>query len=140
MNTELISECKTNLQHRVVELTEEINDSQLTLLESKAAHEEWCDGLRLNPAFMMTKLADRLLADARRYMAQQEMDRYLETINADLMHCEKKYVVTDTKQLVSPSGFHPDTKVFRQTTIAIHTDSLDNLPASNRRLYAHKVN
>lgn len=71
---------------------------------------------------------------------QDTVERLEESLELDLMHCEKRYVVTDTERLTSPAGFHPDEKVFVQTTIAIHTDNLKRVPASNATLYAHKVN
>lgn len=59
--------------------------------------------------------------------------------NSDIMTVTTKYVVTDTKNLVSPAGYHPDTQVYKQTKIAIHTDSLNNLPKSNVPLWAHEM-
>ena len=38
------------------------------------------------------------------------------------MKVETNYLITN-EQLVSPSGFHPDEKVFIQTQIAIHSDT-----------------
>lgn len=69
-----------------------------------------------------------------------EIERLQDTLELDLMVCEKKYVVTDTARLTSPAGFHPEEGVFLQTKIAIHTDSLTGLPSSNVTLYGHKVN
>ena len=57
----------------------------------------------------------------------------------DLMKVHTRYVVTDTTALLSPAGFHPDERIFMQTTIAIHTDNLDKLPRANVQLYAHEM-
>ena len=70
----------------------------------------------------------------------RQLAKYRDTLAADLMQISTRYVVTDTESLESPAGFHPDTNVYLQTTIAIHTDSLNRIPASNRKLYAHEVN
>lgn len=56
------------------------------------------------------------------------------------MLCTNKFVITDTRNLISPAGFHPDERVFGQTDIAIHCDVVPaKLPASNRGLYLHDV-
>ena len=66
--------------------------------------------------------------------AFHELKNFKETMAADLM------VVSTRYDLISPAGFHPDEKVYIQSTIAIHTDSLENLPSSNEKLYAFEVN
>lgn len=71
--------------------------------------------------------------------AHHQIDSYQRTLGLSLMRIETRYVVTNTKELESPAGFHPDTRVFVQTQIAIHTDSLDRLPNSNETLYAHEM-
>jgi len=68
-----------------------------------------------------------------------QVKQYEETLAADLMKIETKYVVTNTTGLTSPAGFHPDEFVFIQTEIAIHTNSLKNIPSSNVQLYAHEM-
>lgn len=73
------------------------------------------------------------------YSARNQLNNLQTTMNSDLMKCDHKYVVTNTKSLVSPAGFHPESLVFMQTEIAIHTDTLDNIPASNVDLYGHKL-
>jgi hypothetical protein len=73
------------------------------------------------------------------YDATTQIAALKETLAADLMEGTHKYIVSDANTLVSPAGFHPDEKVFVQTAIAIHTNSLDNLPRSNRTLYSHPM-
>jgi len=79
--------------------------------------------------------------DIKGYLLNIAMIKMLEqTLNSDLMACPKRYVITDTKALNSPAGFHPSERIYTQTTIAIHTDSLDiKLPSCNRGLYAHDI-
>ena len=72
--------------------------------------------------------------------AKIEMHQLLETLKHDLMHVSTRYVVTNSNDLTSPAGYHPDEKVFLQTGIAIHTDSLDNLPNCDQKLYSFEIN
>jgi len=72
--------------------------------------------------------------------AKIEMYQLLETLKHDLMHVSTRYVVTNSNDLTSPAGYHPDEKVFLQTGIAIHTDSLDNLPNCDQKLYSFEIN
>jgi len=72
--------------------------------------------------------------------AKIEMHQLLETLKHDLMHVSTRYVVTNSNDLTSPAGYHPDEKIFLQTGIAIHTDSLDNLPNCDQKLYSFEIN
>ena len=72
--------------------------------------------------------------------AFHELKNFKDTMAADLMVVSTRYVVINNKDLISPAGFHPDEKVYIQSTIAIHTDSLENLRSSNEKLYAFEVN
>ena len=72
--------------------------------------------------------------------AVEEITRLEKTLASDLMKVTTRYLVTDAKELVNPAGFAPDEKVYLQTRIAIHTDSLKDLPKSNRQLRAFEIN
>jgi hypothetical protein len=64
------------------------------------------------------------------------------SFNLNLMHCPKKFVVTDGG-LTSPSGFNISEKIFVQTEIAIHMDdqpTSKNTPHSNVDLYVSNIN
>ena len=51
----------------------------------------------------------------------------------------KKYIISNDKNLISPKGYNSKSNVFYQTKIAIHVNSLNNLPKMNMNLYAHKM-
>ena len=72
--------------------------------------------------------------------AFHELKNFKDTMAADLMVVHTRYVVINNKELISPAGFDPDEKVYIQSTIAIHTDSLEHMPSSNKKLYAFEVN
>jgi len=72
--------------------------------------------------------------------AVDEIKRLEKTLTSDLMKVTTRYLVTDAKELINPAGFSPDDKIYLQTRIAIHTDSLKDLPKSNRQLRAFKIN
>ena len=87
----------------------------------KAAYE------KVNPIFQAKNAVD-------------EIKRLEKTLASNLMKVTTRYLVTDAKELINPAGFSPDDKVYLQTRIAIHTDSLKDLPSSNRQLRAFEIN
>ena len=136
----------SKIQEQVEELKQSISRSPFSYEEGKAASIKISDmlkGLNENSKkedlpFGKEEFENLNLAQAR-YIDEITLGNYQETLSADLMTVETKYVVTDEKQLTSPAGFHPDDKVFVQTKIAIHTNTLKNIPASNVELFVHKM-
>jgi len=71
---------------------------------------------------------------------------YEETLASDLVIIDTDFAITSERSLVSPAGFHPDTRVFVQPKICIHTN-LDPrkpanrhlIPSSNVTLYCNKL-
>ena len=94
----------------------------------------------INDAITDTLVEEFKTLDLTLNNAFNELKDFKDTMAADLMVVSTRYVVINNKDLVSPAGFHPDEKVYIQSTIAIHTDSLENLPSSNEKLYAFEVN
>ena len=71
---------------------------------------------------------------------------YEETLASDLVIIETDFAITSEPSLVSPAGFHPDTRVFVQPTICIHTNldprkksGVYDFPNSNMTLYCNKI-
>ena len=59
----------------------------------------------------------------------------------NLMTVKTRYVITDTKQLISPSGYDHTQPVYQQPKIAIHCNEVpdkNDLP-TNVKLYLHDV-
>jgi hypothetical protein len=132
---------KATINQRIAELKAEIEASPFTLEESRAAQE------RVHRFYSDIKSATKEEADVVLALTEQiihaqavdEIERLEVTRAADLMHCPKRYVVTDTPSVTSPAGFAPASRVYIQTAIAIHTDTLDDLPSCNVPLYAHDL-
>lgn len=80
-----------------------------------------------------------LSLEAKRYLDDQELSRLRKTLRTPLMQATKRYVITDTDELVSPAGFHPDDKVFVATDVAIHTNTLAGVPVGPEMI-VHEVN
>ena len=84
---------------------------------------------------------ERLSEDASLHNAVRERENLVATLDLDLMHVATKYVVTDSDSLLSPAGYHPNTRIFVQTKIAIHTanPSDSRIPASHVPLSLHEI-
>ncbi len=81
----------------------------------------------------------KLMEESRSYTQYLQLQAYRRTMEKDLMKVDTQYVVTETKRLISPAGFGPDTHVFEQTLVAFHVDDLSTIPSSNVKLYAHDM-
>tara|TARA_R110000744_G_C18942611_1_gene514574 strand:- start:80 stop:511 length:432 start_codon:yes stop_codon:yes gene_type:complete len=69
-------------------------------------------------------------------MNVEEIKMLKESLELDLIEVTKRYLVTNVKELVSPSGFHPSDRVFIQPELAIQVNNLKNVPDSNVQLHA----
>jgi hypothetical protein len=66
----------------------------------------------------------------------EEIKMLKESLELDLIEVTKRYLVTNAKELVSPSGFHPSDHVFIQPKLGIQVNNLKNVPATNVQLHA----
>lgn len=138
---------RENIEAEMIELCRSVAQDfgDLTLKQSREA----CEYIKKKIEELKAKkqpFAEELHSEFLEMSAKTEMFRnsrqaedFKATLAMDLMHCPNRFVVTDTEQLFSPAGCAFDSRVFQQTAIAIHTDSLENLPSSNRKLYAHDI-
>lgn len=138
---------KTPIITEIADVKARIACYDYTLAESRHAAKQVADLTRNISADMPAadlKAAQDAWAEYSDLIGYANDVRFLEnletTLAADLMQVSTRYVVTDTPHLESPAGFHPDTGIFLQTTIAIHTDTLKGLPYCNRKMYGHEVN
>ena len=69
-------------------------------------------------------------------MNLEEIKMLKESLELDLIEVTKRYLVTNAKELVSPSGFHPSDRVFIQPKLGIQVNNLKNVPNSNVQLHA----
>ncbi len=133
------------IEAKIAELEAEIDASDMTLEESHAAQKELMDiystmGQANGPEVTdaLRALINQLSKDSRHSAVHTELVLLYTTLDTDLMHCPKRYVVTDS-ELVSPAGFHPDERVFIQTKVAYHVDDLSELPDDHANLLAHDL-
>jgi hypothetical protein len=74
--------------------------------------------------------------------ALDSIERLKHTLEQDLIHCPKRWLVTDKKGLVSPAGFGFEERVFLAGKINIHMDekpTSDNVPDCNLKLYVYDI-
>ena len=69
-------------------------------------------------------------------MNVEEIKMLKESLELDLIEVTKRYFVTNAKELVSPSGFHPSDRVFIQPKLGLQVNNLKNVPATNVQLHA----
>ena len=72
-------------------------------------------------------------------MNLEEIKMLKESLELDLIEVTKRYLVTNAKELVSPSGFHPSDRVFIQPKLGIQVNNLKNVPDSNVELHAYDM-
>ena len=110
------------------------------LRDAKANKDDVLSYDEMNDAITDTLVEEFKTLDLTLNNAFNELKNFKDTMAADLMVVHTRYVVINNKELISPAGFDPDEKVYIQSTIAIHTDSLEHMPSSNEKLYAFEVN
>ena len=130
---------KTNLIAQIAKIEATIATYTISIEDSKAASDRMCELFKLDDFTPHVEEIKALAGKGALINDTRALAAFNETLNADLMKISTRYVVTNTDSLISPAGFHPDEKVYLQTAIAIHTDSLKRIPSSNRTLYAHKM-
>ena len=110
------------------------------LRDAKANKDDVLSYDEMNDAITDTLVEEFKTLDLTLNNAFHELKNFKDTMAADLMVVHTRYVIINNKELISPAGFDPDEKVYIQSTIAIHTDSLKHMPRSNEKLYAFEVN
>jgi hypothetical protein len=135
----------THIKDKIKTLSAVVAQCPVTMDESKSALEAW----QALPSFedQFSTEGNALYELGRFAGRQNEIDMYEHTLTLNLMRVETKYVITNEPNLVSPSGFHPDEKVYVQTQIAIHTNTPTYSGRSvywfsdqvNGTLYVHKM-
>lgn len=131
------------IQNEITSLKAELEASPFTRVETYIASQVMNDMMSDLTSFFKddekSAFVDSMFERVHFHNLERKIKDYQETISSDLMYCPKRYVVTNTKSLNSPAGFHSSDKVFTQTKIAIHTDSLKGIPSCNVELFAHDV-
>ncbi len=136
---------KAPLRAKIEELRTKIAGYSVTLGESRIAQakmsEIYKDPKAAAELFKgKSEEANQIFEDSRMAGDVDTLDMYLHTMDQQLMKCDKAMVITDTNRLMSPSGFHPTDRVFLQTKIAIHCDSIPKrLPSVNCEIFGHKL-
>lgn len=132
---------KSQVAAEIEALEANISASTVTIEESKAAAHRVNRAVNNNDvAAMRSDSIKEDLKKGRLYSDTCYLDRLRETMSSDLMKVTTRYLVTTAQSLESPAGFHPDSGVFIQTAVAIHTDTLKGLPWSNKPLKSFEVN
>ena len=134
-----------NIETTIEALEQSIAASAYTSEQSKNAFEDFkvlTTTLRERqaPATDDDMQAIQLMSQmTQRHLDEKTLADLKTTLATPLMQATKRYVITDTDELVSPAGFHPDEKVFVQTRVAIHTDTLTNVDVGSD-LFVYEVN
>tara|TARA_R110000822_G_scaffold257046_1_gene382714 strand:- start:664 stop:1083 length:420 start_codon:yes stop_codon:yes gene_type:complete len=134
---------KSQVIDKIAELMASVKGVATTYDESKTAMEKLgaLDFSNPDDVAQWQDLAEK----ARVYNVSSNIDALHETMEMDLMKVETDYVLTDSKSLTSPAGFHPDENVFVQATIAIHTNRPSDhdgifVDGAGKQLYIHAMN
>jgi len=122
---------RADLIIKIIALEIEIENSPYTIEESEQAKKEFnsYDILEVFKGVDKdSEEADKIrekfstLAEVSKLSSDTEtLGWYMKTMKSRLMKVETRYIAT-SERLFSPSGFHPDDRVFLQTTVAIHSD------------------
>jgi hypothetical protein len=129
----------SHIEKRIAEINASLNANSIPMTVSEAAGKDLANLDFTNIAFdsegdKLTALA----ALAKPYQETKERESLQATLDANLMHGNKKYIISNEPHLVSPAGFHPDTNVYITTQIAIHSDTPGTHPSIGA-IFVHKM-
>jgi hypothetical protein len=129
-----------HIKTRIVEIDNFLSASPIALADSQAGERQLATMDFSKPTFDGDEFT-RLVALAKPSQMTKEKEMLQETLGADLMHGDCRYIISDQSHLVSPAGFHPDTNVFVKTEIALHRNNTQgsNLCRNGNPLYVHKM-
>jgi hypothetical protein len=130
------------LNNTIATLKQEIKESPYSMKESRKAQAESNEMMKdiLAKKDVVKGVFSVLCTVAEKAHKADRLAKFLETqtlFDLDmLMVVNTRYLITDG-ELISPSGFHFEDRVFIQPTIAIHCDVIPNqLPMTEKPLRA----
>ena len=132
MTTEQIKEA---LQTQISEQQAVIDAGSITVAEAEAATGKINDAIEIEDVESLKSIFESIPDDAAAISnAASSVEMLKVSLAQNLVHVTTKYIITDS-DLVSPSGFHPDDKVFVRNAIFIMTDSLPSSLSDNLKAY-----
>lgn len=130
-----------HIKNRITEIDASLAVASISMDDSKAAQ----DALRRmdfsGPTFDGDKFT-ALCGLAKPWQDTQEKESLQATLDADLMVGNSRYIISNEKHLVSPAGFHPDTKVYLKTDFAVHRNDITHerhWHHNGQPVYIHKM-
>lgn len=122
----------THIEAEVAELRARIAASPYTSEDSAAAAKALAVKFDPSNPEAFLKAYEENGEKAQRAHDERQLSDYLRTLSGPLMKVDTRYVVIPKgTRLVSPAGFAPDSRVYFQVPLAIHTDDVNKVPALN---------
>ena len=127
---------KTAILGKIREQQAVIDAGSITVDEANEVTARWCKALLSEDVETLKSIDDWMQANdaAAISNAANSVEMLKVSLASNLVHVPTKYVITDS-DLISPSGFHPDDKVYIKNDVFIMTDSLPSSLSNNLKAY-----
>ena len=127
---------KTAILGKIREQQAVIDAGSITVDEANEVTARWCKALLSEDVETLKSIDDWMQANdaAAISNAASSVEMLKVSLASNLVHVPTKYVITDS-DLISPSGFHPDDKVYIKNDVFIMTDSLPSSFSNNLKAY-----
>ena len=112
-----------------------IDTGSITVVEANDMTAEWGKALESEDTNALQRINERMPADAFPISnAARSIEILKETLDMDLTHVPTRYVISD-EDLISPGGFHPESKVYVKNNVFIMADILPSAISGNLKVY-----
>ena len=129
------TQIRNQLQQKINEQQEIIDSASITVDEANAETAKVSQALESGQGELLKSIFADMHEDASAVSnAASYLDLLKVSLTQDLIHVSTKYVITDG-DLISPSGFHTDDRVFVKNAVCILTDELPRLLSVNLKVY-----
>ena len=126
---------KTAILGKIREQQAIIDAGSISVNEANEVTARWCKALLSEDVETLKSIDEQMPDDAAAISnAASSVEMLKVSLASNLVHVPTKYVITDS-DLISPSGFHPDDKVYIKNAVFIMTDSLPGSFSNNLKAY-----
>ena len=126
---------QTSLLEKIREQQAIIDAGSISVDEANEVTARWCKALVSEDVETLKSIDEQMPVDASAVSnAASSVEMLKVSLASSLVHVPTKYVISDSP-LVSPSGFHPDDKVYIKNDVFIMTDSLPRSLSNNLKAY-----
>jgi hypothetical protein len=129
------TQIRNQLEQKINEQQKVVAAGSISVASAKEATARWNDALDALDVEGLKSIDEQMAPDAAAISNAANLIESLKvSLALDLIHVATKYVITD-RDLISPSGFHTEDRVFVKNSVFILTNDLPGSLSGGLRAY-----